>query len=326
MGVRQTVSRLGRVIALSTPPLLMLLGGCTVSSPGVEMKAPDGKTATDRLYDRTACMASAQTRERSSALRSDTQALSTAFNGTASHPDDIGTGGLSGPEGPPGSLIGHALYDQYYSQCMERRGYTLKSDGRTVDEFGGRTIASGGSGDFGPNGSALTPLATTVPAAAWQPLILRDLNGQSAHDDIPGRILDKTWEHEISQTAQHNLGHIPDLTVVYGLFPHDGTQYLLTMAFLPEPACDNGGATGRECSLCPARVALVDGHRVRGRRAGQLCAELLNWHIKPGDARYQSPDKWGTRARYNPDTRTIDLLTLHDGTPIAACTQSVQVE
>ncbi|GBQ63758.1 hypothetical protein AA103196_0688 [Ameyamaea chiangmaiensis NBRC 103196] len=306
--------------------LLPLLGACAVSTPDTpDMIAPPGKNAADRLYDRTACSAGAQTRERSRALHSDAAALSNAFDsapsttlatlhGTADGFDPSG----NGAGGAPHSLIGHALYDQDYTECMIRRGYRPREE----SQFGtGPLVASGGHG---------SDTATLTDAAGpWTALVLRDLDGTRVRGDIPGQASTGLWKQEIARTAQTNLGHKPGLTVLSALLQDGPTYYLLSMAFLPEPICDNGGADaapGREYAVCPARVAVIVDHVARAHAVGKLCADMLNWHLRPGDRNWRDPARWGTRARLDASRHLIELQTLQDGKPVAVCDQDVQLQ
>lgn len=175
--------------------------------------------------------------------------------------------------------------------------------------------------------SVTLPSASRAQSGDWQPLRMdyRSSGGQ------PADPADAAWAREIAADAKASTVGLRRGLPVYSVRFADGARVLVVTAALQGPdACDygpNSSSSTRDYAVCPGKLAVLEGGRlVSSRPVGMVCLESVNaGGEKRGNPTWKDPARWGTRARLDGGTGTIQMVTMQNGRAERACNQSIAV-
>ncbi len=293
LGPGRYIGRHSGLAPLVAAPIL--LTACAVIGPTVPMTPSPGKMAEAFESDHRTCMAITDRR---------LQPVADELDGPKADLRQVAANN---------ELIQEA-YNRSYIDCMAARGNVPPSAAVPIAQA-----------QYTP-GVVETLMALTSYGNLRDGWRLLDLSYHAASGhDVDAN--DALWQREIANPPGGPGGAVPVFSISFA----DGARtILLSIVQQGAEVCDNGPNTAsskRDYAICPGKIGVVENGRLLAiLPAGRLCVEALNTGgVVPGAPDWKSPTRWGTRARYDPAARTIEVLTLQDSDSKPDCDKMIRV-
>ena len=208
-------------------------------------------------------------------------------------------------------------YNATFAKCMASRGNIVPTAAQP--SIASASLVAPQRVDNGSGGT----LAPGHLKGGWQ---FFDVSYHTAGGQ-PRDVNDALWPREIA----HPPSGPGTSLAIYSVLLDDGPRsVMVSVASQGFEHCDNGPNdvnSTRDYAVCPGKLAiLADGRLTKIRSAGPLCVEAINdGGVQEGAPDWKDPRRWGTRARYNASSGTLELMTMQGGRVEAACSKTISV-